>query len=78
MNEKQIKMIKSYARYFVSIFSPALTTLFASLGTVYHWNQVNNIIAIVGALTTFVGAVTQISYVNNNTKGSGNDDTKNS
>lgn len=77
MNEKQIKMIKSYARYFVSIFSPALTTLFASLGTVYHWNQVNNIIAIVGALTTFVGAVTQISYVNND-KGSGNDDTKNS
>lgn len=72
MNPKTLRNIKVISSYFVTIFSPALTTFIASLGSVYQWGQVTNLIAVIGALTTFIGAITKINNAKNNANNSNN------
>lgn len=72
MDPKTIKNIKMFASYFVSILSPALATLMASIESIYNLNQLTSIIAVLGAVTTFIGTVAKVYDV----KSSNSDEVK--
>ena len=57
MNKIDIEKLKKYGTYFVTTVSPALTTLIAALGPVYHFSYTNDLIVVIGAGTTFIGTL---------------------
>ena len=63
MNKIDIEKIKKYGTYFVTTVSPALTTLIAALGPVYHFSYTNDLIVVIGAGTTFIGTLLGIRSV---------------
>ena len=52
-----MEKVKKYGTYFVTTVSPALTTLIAALGPVYHFSATNDLIVVIGAGTTFLGTL---------------------
>ncbi len=50
-------------KYSLMMFIPALITLIGTLGKIYNF-ETETIILTIGALSTFVGAITGISNIN--------------
>ena len=46
--------------------APALMTLVSALGVLYGWRQTELTVAVIGAVTTFLGAITGVSSVKYN------------
>ena len=57
MDKIDMEKVKKYGTYFVTTVSPALTTLIAALGPVYHFSFTNDLIVVIGAGTTFLGTL---------------------
>lgn len=46
--------------------APALMTLVSALGALYGWQNTELTVAVIGAVTTFLGAITGVSSVKYN------------
>lgn len=46
--------------------APALMTLVSALGVLYGWRQTELTVAVIGAITTFLGTITGVSSVKYN------------
>lgn len=60
--------------YVVTIFSPALTTLVATLGSFFGWAFTNAIIVILGAITVFLGTLIGIYNPDGSKKNKGDEE----
>ena len=65
MNFKMKNATYDTIKYFLFVFEPALVTLISGLGVALNLDT-ELVVTIIGLLTTFVGAITQISNNNYN------------
>ena len=62
LNDKTYNILK----WLVWLFLPALTTFVGILGQTLGWSDVDTIVTIMTAFTTFLGAITGLSNKNYN------------
>lgn len=55
-------------KWIVLVFLPALTTLVGVIGSVYGWANLESILTIMTAVTTFLGAILGVSTAQYNQK----------
>ncbi|KAA9239982.1 MULTISPECIES: phage holin [Aerococcus] len=55
-------------KWIILIVAPALMTLVSTIGGLYGWPQTEVTVAVIGAVTTFAGAITGVSSKNYNDK----------
>jgi hypothetical protein len=55
-------------KWIVLVFLPALTTLVGVIGSVYGWANLEPILTIMTAVTTFLGAILGVSTAQYNQK----------
>lgn len=55
-------------KWIILTVAPALMTLVSALGVLYGWRQTELTVAVIGAVTTFLGAITGVSSVKYNKK----------
>lgn len=53
-------------KWVILTVAPALMTLVSALGVLYGWQNTELTVAVIGAVTTFLGAITGISSNNYN------------
>lgn len=53
-------------KWVILTVAPALMTLVSALGVLYGWRQTELTVAVIGAVTTFLGAITGVSSVKYN------------
>lgn len=53
-------------KFLVQVVLPAFSTLYFTLGNVYHWDNVEQVIGTLAAVATFVGVVLGITSKNYN------------
>ena len=53
-------------KWVILTVAPALMTLVSALGVLYGWQQTELTVAVIGAVTTFLGAITGVSSVKYN------------
>lgn len=53
-------------KWIILTVAPALMTLVSALGVLYGWRQTELTVAVIGAVTTFLGAITGVSSVKYN------------
>lgn len=62
LNDKVYKQLKPI----VQIYMPAAATLYYTLGTIWGWENIENVIGTVTAIATFLGVILGISGRNYN------------
>lgn len=55
-------------KWVILTVAPALMTLVSALGALYGWQNTELTVAVIGAVTTFLGAITGVSSINYNKK----------
>ena len=55
-------------KWIILTVAPALMTLVSALGVLYEWRQTELTVAVIGAITTFLGTITGVSSINYNKK----------
>lgn len=55
-------------KWVILTVAPALMTLVSALGVLYGWRQTELTVAVIGAITTFLGTITGVSSINYNKK----------
>jgi hypothetical protein len=58
----------NFLKWFIWLFMPALTTLIGVVGQTLGWADVDTILTIMTAVTTFLGAITGLSNRNYHNK----------
>lgn len=53
-------------KWVILTVAPALMTLVSALGVLYGWRQTELTVAVIGAITTFLGTITGVSSVKYN------------
>lgn len=53
-------------KWIILTVAPALMTLVSALGVLYGWQNTELTVAVIGAVTTFLGAITGVSSVKYN------------
>lgn len=53
-------------KWIILTVAPALMTLVSALGVLYGWRQTELTVAVIGAITTFLGTITGVSSVKYN------------
>lgn len=53
-------------KWVILTVAPALMTLVSALGVLYGWQNTELTVAVIGAVTTFLGAITGVSSVKYN------------
>lgn len=53
-------------KWVILTVAPALMTLVSALGVLYRWRQTELTVAVIGAITTFLGTITGVSSVKYN------------
>lgn len=53
-------------KWVILTVAPALMTLVSALGVLYGWRQTELTVAVIGAVTTFLGTITGVSSVKYN------------
>ncbi len=53
-------------KWMILTVAPALMTLVSALGVLYGWRQTELTVAVIGAVTTFLGTITGVSSVKYN------------
>lgn len=68
MNSFLPDKIYDILKWIVLVFLPALTTLVGVIGSVYGWANLEAILTIITAVTTFLGAILGVSTAQYNQK----------
>ena len=68
MNSFLPDKIYDILKWIVLVFLPALTTLVGVIGSVYGWANLESILTIMTAVTTFLGAILGVSTAQYNQK----------
>lgn len=53
-------------KWIILTVAPALMTLVSALGVLYGWQNTELTVAVIGAITTFLGTITGVSSVKYN------------
>ena len=68
MNSFLPDKIYDILKWIVLVFLPALTTLVGVIGSVYGWANLESVLTIMTAVTTFLGAILGVSTAQYNQK----------
>lgn len=68
MNSFLPDKIYDILKWIVLVFLPALTTLVGVIGSVYGWANLEAVLTIMTAVTTFLGAILGVSTAQYNQK----------
>ncbi|KAA9242155.1 MULTISPECIES: phage holin [Aerococcus] len=66
MNFKMSNQTYDVLKWVILIVAPALMTLVSTVGGLYGWADTELVVAVIGAVTTFAGAITGVSSVKYN------------